>query len=146
MRTISLFIFSLLLLSCFDASSQKEGDSLPDRIAGSHRISSPRMGKGLRTHLWVPFQVNGQYITFESAPQLSVQVVGLGKTANGAPFHFSVKIEKIKSENDGFSLTLLSSEFPVDSVDYVDVNYLAMTDCKGAGCVSQPPCGSCCLL
>lgn len=140
-----LFTLSLLLFACFHNSSQTARDILPDRIAGFHRISSPRIGKGLRTHLWVPFQWNGKYVSFESAPQLSVQVVGLGKKANGEPFHFSVKVEKIKSENDGFSLTLLSSDFPVDSIDYVDVNYLAMTDCHGAGCASQPPCGSCCL-
>ena len=145
MRTVILLLLSFLLYSCFDISSQRGRENLPERIAGSHHISSPRLGKGLRTHLWVPFQMNGRFISFESAPQLSVQVVGFGKKTDGRPFHFSVNVEKFKSENDGFSLTLLSSDFPVDSVDYVDINYLAMTDCKGAECRSKPPCGSCCL-
>ena len=92
-----------------------------------------------------PFQLEDKYITFKSAPQLTVQVVGSGKKENGQPFHFSVKVEKARCENDGFSVTLLSADFPVREVEYVDINYLAITNCRGEACSSPPPCGSCCL-
>lgn len=145
MRLLAFFLLTLLLASCPGRTGNTSPETLPERLAGSRRIVSPRIGKGLRTHLWVPFQLEDKYITFKSAPQLTVQVVGSGKKENGQPFHFSVKVEKARCENDGFSVTLLSADFPVREVEYVDINYLAITNCRGEACSSPPPCGSCCL-
>ena len=144
MRPFILLLLSMFLFYCFNSSSQAPQNDIPERIAGSYHIVSSRIGKGVRTHLWVPFQLNGKYISFESIPQLSVRVVGCGKKSNGQPFQFPIQVDKIQCENDGFSLTLLSSELPVKEVDCVDINYLAMTDCKEEECLSPPPCGSCC--
>gem|GEM_PF-2919897 len=144
MKYTALFFLACLVFSCFRLPYSPASQKIDQRLAASRRIVSSKFGEGMRTHLWIPFQKDGENVSFEKPPQVSVTVIGKGKTPAGKIFLIPIKTEKIKSETNGFSLTVLSTDFPDGEISYMDVNYLAMLDCQGDACIS-PPCGDCCL-